>query len=456
MWLTVTLIATCCGYLMFLFQRSRHFYLHSFFLVPLYPAIFFVDHNGHFLIDSLEVDSVDYVAKLVPLYLNALLLALRFKSRLTLRLSFIDVAVNAFLLYNVVLGVVYSFYHSSWLPLFYISFSVPLFLLFFNSRNFAEEVAAVGAAGAGEKRLLKLYFCAFVLIYAASIYYAIRSSITTSLLDSRGVGSIFASTSALVYCFMYAPLLAQISKSRWPHLVTIGIGVTSLSKTALLMLPGYGLMLYGRLKRNLVRNLSLYLIVLVLLTVLIPVLTPEDLKEEWEIKFALDSGETLLSKAYMTRLELYADALRIIHDAPFGIGVGNFELFSHDNYRDAHHFVLTVLSESGLLVGGLFILAVVAGLIRTLLDVARGRFTYWHFSLISVFLVYFFAGGVLQTTGTSEFSTIYYTPFYGVALLQLLNLTATLRLRLQSPPGWLPKLAEQPDGAKLAPPVVTL
>jgi hypothetical protein len=428
MWLTIVVIIALCGYISFLFERGRYFYLHSFFIIPLYPVIFFIDHNGHFLLPGLEADSVHYLAKLAPLYLNTLYLAVKFQPKRRQRLSFTSVVVNLFLLYNFALAVVYAFYHSSLLPLLYVSYSVPLFAIFFNSGNFAAEVTDIRNSTAPDRRVLQVYFVAFIFIYAASVYYSITSAVTSSLLDSRGVGSIFASTSALIYCFMYAPLLSVIIHRRWPHFVTLLMGVTSLSKTALLVLPAYGVLAYRRLKANMVKTLAIFLAVVALAIAFAPALLPPELVEEWEIKFALDSGETLLSKAYMTRLELYADALKAIGDFPFGIGVGNFERYSHDSYRDAHNFVLTILAESGVLIGSLLVLAVLGGLLRTVIEIFRGVFDFNHFSFISVFLVYFFAGGVLQTTGTSDLSPIYYTPFYGVALFQLLNLSGRIKL----------------------------
>lgn len=429
MWLTIAVIFVFCAYLTILFERKRYFYLHSFFLIPLYPIIFFVDHNGHYLVPGLEVDSVHYVAKLVPLYLNTLYLLLRFKPRRGAQLSFTTLVVNLFLLYNCALSIVYAVYHSSLLPLLYMSYSVPLFALFFNSRNLAEEVAEIRVSSAPDGAWLQLYFLAFIFVYAASVYYAIRSEVTTSLLDSRGVGSIFASTSALIYCFMYAPLLAVITKKKWPHFATLVIGITSLSKTALLVLPAYGLLMYRKLKVNVIKSVAVLCAVVALAIAFAPVLVPPELIEEWEVKFSTQSGESLLSKAYLTRIELYEDAFNAIRDFPYGIGVGNYERYGHHSYRDAHNFVLTILAESGLLVGGLLILVVIGGFIKTLIEISRGVYDFNHFSYLSVFLVYFFAGGVLQTTGTSELSTIYYTPFYGVALFQLLNLAGRVNVR---------------------------
>lgn len=432
--LTVLTIALFSVYLLVLFQRSRSFYLHSFFLIPLYPVIFFVDHNAHFLFSELEADSVPYLIKLLPLYLNAVLLVVRFESRYTKQLTWVDIVVNIFLIYNATLSIVYSLYHSSWLPVFYVSFSVPLFAMFYNARNFRDEYLEIDEIGAGELTLFKLYFLAFCFIYAASIYYAIRSSITTSLLDSRGVGSIFASSSALVYCLVYAPLLAEMSRKRWPHLVMIAIGITSLSKTAFFMLPGYGVLLYRRFRTSFIRSAAALGAAVLVLAILAPWIVPEALVEEWKVKFALGTGETLLEKAYMTRIDLYSDAVRTMGDAPLGIGVGNFERYSHDFYRDAHNFVLTVFCESGLIVGGMFILGVLACSLRVVLDAGRGRFEFWHFSFGAIFLVYFFAGGVLQTTGNSDNSPIYYTPFYGVALMQLLSISVdSVSLRIRMP-----------------------
>jgi hypothetical protein len=44
---------------------------------------------------------------------------------------------------------------------------------------------------------------------------------------------------------------------------------------------------------------------------------------------------------------------------------------------------------------------------------------------LSLFFVFAFAGGVLQTTGASDVTPIYYTPFFGVAFFQFLNMAVT-------------------------------
>ncbi len=423
MWLTLTVIVAFCLYLSCLYKISRYFYLHSLFLLPLYPAIFFIDHNGHYLVPGAELDSVHYAVKLLPLYLNIVYLVLRFKPRVVRRLTFTTVIANLFLLYNVGLAVIYSVYHASMLPIFYMSYSVPLYALFFNSRNFVLEVARLRRSRTAGKRLLEVYFMAFLFIYAASIYYSIYSNITSTLLDSRGVGSIFASTSALIYCFMFAPLLASLTGKRWPLVAIVVIGMTSLSKTALLMLPAFTILLYRKFRNNIAKYSIYYSAAAVLLVSLAPALIPSELVEEWEYKFSLGSHETFLEKAYMNRIDLYEDALKVIRDFPYGIGVGNFERYSHNSYRDPHNFALTTICESGALIGGLFLLAMIGGAMRTVAQVGRGAFDFNHFSFISLFLAYFFAGGVLQTTGTSEVSTIYYTPFYGAMIFQLLALS---------------------------------
>jgi hypothetical protein len=449
MWLTIFVIVVFSLYISYLFDRGRYFYLHSFFLVPLYPIIFFVDHNGHYLTGGDDVDSVHYVAKLLPLYLNIFYLLLRFRPRILKKLSFTIVVVNVFLLYNVALSIVYAIYHSSTLPLFYISYSVPIFAIYFNSRNFAEEVAQIRRSVATDKKLLDLYFIAFLFVYAASIYYSIRASVTTSLLDSRGVGSIFASTSALVYCLMYAPLLVAINRKKWPYAATIAISVTSLSKTALLILPAFLILLYRRFRNNVLKYAAYYTIVALILIALLPMLASTDLAAEWAVKFSLDTGQSFLEKFYMTRLQLYEDALHVIRDYPFGIGVGNFELYSHDNYRDPHHFILAILSESGLIVGTLFVLVVFGAFLKALAQIANGVYEFNHFSIISVFLVYVFSGGVLQTVGTSEFSTIYYTPFYGVVIFQLLNLAGTSAIGINARSTRLTRSPEQLETIKM-------
>jgi len=423
MWLTLSAIVLSCAYISYLFQRGKYFYLHSFFLIPLYPAIFFIDHNGHYLVGGTEIDSVHYVAKLLPLYLNTVYLSLRFKANTYTRLPVAVVAGNVFLAYNVATSVAYAVVHATMLPVFYASYSIPLFAIFFNSRNLSDETTDIRQSAGPDGKLLQMYFTAFLFVYAASIYYSISSGITTSLLDTRGAGSIFASSSALVYCFMYAPLLSLVAGGRWPYLVTLVVGVTSLSKTALLMLPALGILLYRRLKSHFLRNLLYYSAGTLLVAAIGLMAVPPEFAELWGVKFSLDPGETFLAKAYMTRIDLYADALRTISDHPFGIGVGNFERYSHDNYRDPHNFVLTVLAESGMLVGSVFLLVVLVSFGKTLVAVAEGVFEYYHFSVITVVLTFFFAGGVLQTTGMSDLSPIYYTPFYGVALFQFVNLS---------------------------------
>lgn len=424
MWLTIIVICFYCLYISALFQRNKYFFLHSIFLIPMYSSVFFIDHNAHFINYALQSDSVHYAVKLLPLYLNTVYLILRFKTKAGKKLSVITVVVNAFLLYNLLLSIIYSVYHSSMLPLFYSSYSIPLFIIFFNSSNFMYEVADICQSAVPDKLLLQVYFIGFIVIYVSSIYYSISSGITTSLLDSRGVGSIFASTSALVYCVLYAPLLSKITGRKWPHVVTIAVGVTSLSKTAFLMLPAYAIYILRKLKKNLIKNIIYFPVGAVLLIVAVQQWTPPELQEQWALKFALGSNETLLDKSYLTRVDIYQDALDVIHEFPFGIGVGNFENYSHGGYRDPHNFVLNALSESGLLFGSLLILVIFTCFVRTAIQVSKGNYDYNHFSLITIFAIYTTASGVLLTTGSSEFSTMYYTPFYGVVIFQLLSLAS--------------------------------
>jgi hypothetical protein len=421
-WLTIIVISVYCLYITFLFQRNKYFFLHSIFLIPLYPSIFFIDHNAHFVYSGLESDSVHYVAKLLPLYLNTIYLALRFKSKKLNKLSLTIVVVNVVFMYNFILSIVYSVYHSSMLPFFYASYSIPLFVLFFNSCNFMEEVADIRQSVTKDIKVLQIYFIGFIFIYVTSIYYSIMSGITSSLLDSRGVGSVFASTSALVYCFLYAPLLSTLTGKKWPHIVTIIIGVTSLSKTAFLVVPAYLIVCFRKFKKNISRSIVYFSIGAALIIVLVQQFAPPALLEMWEIKFALGNDETLLDKSYMTRVDIYKDALEVIHDFPFGIGVGNFEKYSHGGYRDPHNFMLNALSESGLLFGSLLILVILICFVKTIIQISKGIFGFNHFSLVTIFAVYTTASGVLLITGTSEFSTQYYTPFYGVVIFQLLSM----------------------------------
>jgi hypothetical protein len=421
MWVTVISIAAFCVYLTVLFARSRYFYLHSFFLIPIFPVVFFIDHNAHYVIEGLQSDSAHYVFKLLPLYLNTFYLLLRFRPKRYARVPVMPLLVNGYLAYTLLMAAMFSYDRASWLPLFYASYSLPLFALFVNSRNFADEVRVMRNSRDGEKALLQAYFAVFVLVYAASLAYSIGVGVTESLIDSRGVGSVFASTSALIYCALYAPLLATLSGRKWSHVVTMAVGVTSLSKTALLLIPGYLIALF-RVTKARFGTVVLYGAVLAILCALALPMVPESLFEMWELKFALEGGETLLEKAYETRVDIYSDALAVIKEHPFGIGVGNFEHYSHTGYRDSHNFVLNTIVESGLLFGVVLIGVFFASFARTVDQIRRGHFEFQHASLLGTFLIYFAAGGVLLTTGTSEFSTIYYTPFYGVAIFQLLSL----------------------------------
>lgn len=421
MWVTAITILAFCLYLTALFGRSRYFYLHSFFLIPIYPVIFFIDHNAYYIIPGLKSDSVHFAIKLLPLYLNMGLLAARFRPKRHQGVPVTTLILNTYLVYTVLLAAMFSMDRRSWLPLFFVSYSAPLFALFANSRNFAEEVTVMRNSRSREKLLLHASFIVFIIIYFASIAYSIGTGATESLMDSRGVGSVFASTSALIYCILYAPLLASLSRRRWPHLVTMVIGVTSLSKTALLVLPGYAIAIYRRMRARFTTFLGYAAGAAVLAALLIPVL-PDSLFDLWKLKFALEGDETLFEKAYETRLDIYRDALIMIREHPLGIGVGNFEHYSHTGYRDSHNFVINTLAESGVIFGLLLILAFFAAFGRTMLQIGRGHYEFHHSSLLSVFLVYSAAGGVLQTTGNSDITTIYYTPFYGVAIFQFLNL----------------------------------
>jgi len=428
MWLTILAIIFSCIYITFLFQRNKYFYIHSFFLIPLYPAIFFIDHNAHFVIRNMETDSVYPVVKLLPLYLNMFYLAVRFRiNNNDLTPTF--VIINIYLIYNVIISIVYSFYYVSILPFFYISYSIPAFFLYFNSTNFSEEVVDIRVSVAIDKKILNIYFVGFIIIYVAGVYYSIKSGITTSLLNSRSVGSIYASTSALVYCFLYAPLLSSITGKKWPHFLTVFIGLTSLSKTALLMLPAYSMLMLARIKTNIIRNLPKYLVGAIVLLALMPLLASTPLGEYWQAKFALDSGQNLLSKSYLTRGEIHDTAFKAIREFPFGIGVGNFEKYSDSGYHDAHNFMINILVESGVIFGSLMILIFCSCFLKTFKELFNGTFDFNHFSFVCIFAVYVTASGVLQTTGTSELTPIYYTPFYGVVVFQLLNTFRSNRLK---------------------------
>jgi len=421
MWVTVVAVAVFCFWLTWLFARSQYFYLHSFFLIPIYPVIFFIDHNAHYVFENLQSDSLNYVVKLLPLYLNSFYLLLRFRQKRSKTLRLMPLLVNGYLAYSLLAAAIFSFVHASWLPLFYASYSIPLFALFFNSRNFAEEVDAKRGSRDGDTKLLEAYFAAFVFVYAASLAYSINASITKSLLDSRSVGSVFASTSALIYCTLYAPLLAALSNRKWPHVTTLIIGVMALSKTVLLMVPGYLIALLRQRKERF-GTVVLYVACVSILCIHIVPLVPDSLLTNWETKFALDDRETFFEKAYLTRTEIYSDTFSVIMKHPLGTGIGNFERHTDTGYRDSHNFIFNTIAESGWFFGIALCGVFFAGFVRTAIQIKKGHFEFQHMSFLGIFLIYIAAGGVLLTTGTSEFSTIYYTPFYGVAILQFLNL----------------------------------
>lgn len=423
MWFTNSVIILICLYITYIFHRNRYFYLHSFFLIPLYPAIYFIDHNAYMVIKGLDVDSVYPVVKLIPLYLNIFYLALRFKYNKLAGLSFVVVAVNSYFIYNLMLSLVYSVYYSSMLPVFYMSYSTPLFFLYFNSANLFDELDEIKQFGSLDNKMLNAYLIGFIMIYALGIYYSLKSGITTTLLNSRSIGSIYASTSALMYCLLYAPLLSVVNGKKWPHVLTIIIGITSLSKTALLMLPAYFLLLLAKIRSHLVKYIPRILFVIIIVVALMPMLASTPLGEYWQTKFALDSGQSLLAKSYLSRSEIHDSALKTIREFPFGIGVGNFEKYNAEGYRDSHNFMINVVVESGLIFGSLLALTIIICFVRSLKAFLSGYFKFNHFSIVCVFAVYITASGVLQTTGTSEFNPIYYTPFYGVAVFQLLSLT---------------------------------
>jgi hypothetical protein len=421
MWITVVFVAFFCFWLTWLFARSQYFYLHSFFLIPCYPVIFFIDHNAHYVFEGLQSDSLNYVVKLLPLYLNSFYLLLRFRQKRYKTLLLMPLIVNGYLAYSLLTAAIFSFVHASWLPLFYASYSIPLFALFFNSRNLAEEVDAKRGSRDGDTKLLEAYFAVFVFVYAASLAYSISTGITKSLLDSRSVGSVFASTSTLIYCTLYAPLLVTLSNRKWPHVITLIIGVVALSKTVLLMVPGYLIVLFGRMKARF-GTIVLYAALVIILCIFTLPFVPDSLLKMWEVKFALDDNQTFFEKAYLTRTEIYSDVFSVIMEHPLGIGIGNFERHTDTGYRDSHNFILNTIAESGWIVGVAFCGVFLVGFVRTAIQIKKGHFEFQHFSFLGIFLIYIAAGGVLLTTGTSDFSTIYYTPFYGVAILQFLNL----------------------------------
>lgn len=423
---TYAAVASVCVYVVCLFIRGRFVYLHSLFLIPLFPLIFFIDHNAHFVNYRFASDTVHYLVKLAPLYLTTILLLGVYRPRRYAGKVPLSVFTgNLFFLYMLGLALVYSVTHKSWLPLFYVSYSLPLFALFFNARNLAEEIAVIRNDPGPDRFALLVYFLIFIGVYVAGLYYSLSSGLTTSFLDSRGVGSVFASTSVLVYCVLFAPLLTSITKNVVPHVITIAVGIIALSKTALLLLPGYALMLIGPGEKRFRRALAVFFVGAVIVVATSWIWMPTGLIELWKIKFALENDQTFLQKAYLTRLSIFSDALNAIQNAPLGIGIGNFERYSTQGYRDPHNFVLNVAVESGVLWGAVAAIVLVVVFLQNVRLAARGRVTYVEFTLITVCLIYATAAGILLTSGSSLGSPIYYTPFYGVAIMALLNIAGT-------------------------------
>jgi hypothetical protein len=423
MWVTLLTVVIFCFGLTFLVARNQYFYLHSFFLIPLYPVIFFIDHNAHIVIHDLQSDSVHYVVKLLPLYLNAIYLLYRFRPRRNMRQELLPLVVNGFLTYNFLAAFVFAVQLNSLLPLFYASYSVPIFAVFYNARNFREELAEIRRNPGPDIILIKLYFLAFVFVYAATLVYSISAGITTTLLDSRGVGSVFASTSALVYLAVYAPLLVTISERKWPHIVTVIIGVMTLSKTILLFMPSYLIALVRHLRVR-SRPVVLYGLGIIIVGVLALSYIPESIFQLWAVKFdtSEEFDDTLLSKFYLNRTNIFNDAVSAIKENPFGIGVGNFEHYSSTGYRDSHNFGINTVLESGWIFGLAFLGVFFVCFVRAISQIRGGSWEFQQFSFLTVFLIYMTASGVLLTTGSSDFIAIYYTPFYGVAIFQLISL----------------------------------
>lgn len=427
MWLTLLVIAFLTWYEWFLFRKSKYFFVHSLFLVPLFATIFFIDHNASRVFHGLDRDAVPPIVKLIPVYVATFLM---YRRRVPIRMGRQPIPVlliNGFLAWLLISTLISALWMGEWVPAFIVSFSIPIFWVVFNSQNVHEELSAIALASLFDRALLQVYYLSFFSVYILSLYYSISSGLTSSLLDSRAVGSIFASTSAIVFCVLYTPLLADITRTRYPYAVMALVCVLSLSKTALFLVPLSALLIYKNHKQHFKANrLRYYFLAGVCVLAFLYLMQTqwyEILAKFWVGKFTLGAGQSsFLEKAYFTRMKLYKVALDLIAKYPFGIGMGNFELFQQWGYKDPHNFVLTMLVEAGWIMGVPMILALVWIFARLFGDALKAaRITFLHYTLCTVFLIYFTSSGVLAITGYPGMSVVYYTPFYGVAIFFHLN-----------------------------------
>ena len=170
------------------------------------------------------------------------------------------------------------------------------------------------------------------------------------------------------------------------------------------------------------KNLVANLFVGSLFVATTPLWMPASLIEQWGTKFSLGSNySSILEKSYINRAEIYSSAIETIRLNPFGIGMGNFEKYNKEGVKDAHNFLLNITVESGIICGALIAFVLVWSFGAIVISSFKEDFSYYHFSMVVILLVYFLASGVLATTGASDDGPIYYTPFYGVAFFHLLN-----------------------------------
>lgn len=427
MWFTLVAISIFILFQIFLYRRGKFFFIHSLFLIPLHATLFFIDHNAARVIPGLARDSVYPVIKLLPVYITTLLLyKCRVPSEPNRKKIFVRV-INFFLLWLFTSTVISAFLLQESNPLLIASFTAPVFWVFFNSENIHTELADMKEAAPFDKNMLQLYYLGFFTVYILSLYYSVASGITSSLLDSRNAGSIFASSSAIVYCILFAPLLSQFSDKKYPYIIMILICVLSLSKTALFIVPMGTLMLYryfnSHFKKHKIKYLFALMVIIILFMFFMQTQAYDVLAKFWSGKFALGNKQaSFLEKAYSTRMKLYKIALDLIASNPMGIGMGNFELFQQWGYKDPHNFVLTVMVENGWIAGPIFLAVFFYTCFRIFVSAIRApRISFVHFSMVTISLIYFSASGVLATTGYSDLNIVYFTPFYGVAIFFHLN-----------------------------------
>lgn len=426
--ITIAIIIIFSVYQYFLYRRKTLVFLHFFYLIPLHASIFFVDHNVDKIFQGLQPDSTAPVVKMVPVYLAT---AMMWKLRRPASVAGWETGakiVNLYLLWSCLVTAVSAFVFESMLPIFVCSYTFPLFWLFFNCGNIHEEVKAAQTPTRFDALALQAYFVTFFVIFLFAIYYSIISGLSRSLMDSRNVGSVFASTSAIVYCVLYGSLLVQITGRKYPYAITAIVSIISLSKTAVFLLPGALLISARIFPGHFRKHRRVYGVAMLVFVGGFLYVSQQswfaDLWELWKFKFTLgDDESSLMAKAYSSRLEIYEVALDLIRRFPLGIGVGNFERFHHLGYRDPHNFVLNELVEGGVFLGIPFLFVMLVVFLRQVKRAIASTFApFYRFPIITLSLVYFTSAGVLATTGTSELTPIYYTSFFGVALFFHLNM----------------------------------